>query len=247
MKIRCIVVDDEPIALQKMQKYAEQTPYLEMVAACDNPIEAMRVLSQTNIDAIFTDINMLELNGLDFVSSLSKCPLVVFITAYDKYAVESYRIGAVDYIVKPYGFKEFQRAADRVRMHYQMMRQSQVSGQDNSIFVRSDGKWVHIRTENIRYVQGLSDYLRISLTENAAPIITYGTFAQMKDSLPANFLQVHRSWIVNLDHIKEVERKRIIMDKDTYIPIGESFVEQLMSYLEGRSVGKTGKSPLKAD
>lgn len=247
MKIRCIVIDDEPVALQKMQKYAEQTPYLELVAACDNPIDAIKVLSESDVDAVFTDINMLGLNGLDFVSSLSQCPLVVFITAYREYAVEGFEIGAVDYIVKPYSLKEFQRAADRVRSQYNMMHQYNVSQQNKSVFVRSDCKWIRLEIEDIRYIQGLSDYLRISLGANARQVITYSTFAQIKDCLPPNFIQVHRSWIVNVEHINEIMRNRIILDKDTYIPIGDSYKKDLIAYMQKCAVGKLGNFPQKSD
>lgn len=241
MKIKCIVIDDEPIALQKLQSYVEQTPYLELVAACDNPTDAITVISENDIDAIFTDINMLGLNGLDFVSSLSQCPLVVFITAYHEYAVDSYKVGAVDYIIKPYGYKEFQRAADRVRTQFSLMQQSKASSQNNSLFVRSDYKWIHIKAENILYIQGMSDYLRISLADNPKPLITYATFAGIKSHLPSNFMQVHRSWIVNIDQVKEIERNRIIMDKGVEVPIGNSYKDQLNLFMQEISVGKSGK------
>ncbi|WP_052340659.1 LytTR family DNA-binding domain-containing protein [Bacteroides sp. 14(A)] len=247
MRIRCIVIDDEPIALGKLRKYVGQTPYLELVAACDSPIGAMRVLSEENVDAIFTDINMLGLNGLDFVSSLSKCPLVVFITAYPEYAVDSYKIGAVDYIVKPYGFKEFQRAADRVRIQFELMQRSNATFRDNSVFVRAGCKWVRVRIGDIRYIQGLCDYLRVSLAGSPKPLVIYATFAHMKSCLPANFLQVHRSWIVNVEHIREIERGRIVMDKDMYIPVSDSFKESLALYLQDRSIGKTGSRSKDSD
>lgn len=243
MKIRCIIVDDEPVALQKLQKYVEQTPYLELVAACDSPMVALKVLADNPIDAIFTDINMLGLNGLDFVRSLAKCPLVVFITAYNEYAVDSYKIGAVDYIVKPYGLAEFQRAAERVRVQFELMQQQQIAPRQNSLFVRADYKWVHIKLDEISHIQGMSDYLRISLIDNPKPLITYATFANILSSLPPNFMQVHRSWIVNLDQIREIDHNRIVMDEQTYIPVGDSFKEQLMLYLQGCSVGRQTKKP----
>lgn len=240
MKIRCIVIDDEPVALEKMQKYVGQTPYLELVAACDNPMDALKVLSEEKVDVLFTDINMLGLNGLDFVSSLSQCPLVVFITAYTEYAVDSYKVGAVDYIVKPYGLKEFQRAAEKVRLQYDMMKKSNVTGQNHSIFVRADYKWVNIKTKDICYIQGMSDYMRIFIEGQPKPLVTYATFGHMMDILPSAFLQVHRSWIVNLERIKEIERNRIVMDKDTYIPIGDAYKENLMQYLQKCSIGRQG-------
>lgn len=242
MKIKCILVDDEPVALLKMKKYVEQTPYLELVALCDNPMEAKRIMAETPVDALFTDISMLGQSGLDFVASLPKKPLVVFVTAYMDYAVDSYKIGAVDYIVKPYGLKEFQRAADRLRVQYEMMQQCNASAQSNSIFVRADGKWIRINTDSIRYIQGMSDYLRVYTTESHLPIVTYATFAHMRNSLPAHFLQVHRSWIVNMEQIVEIAHNRIQMDENTSIPIGETYKEDFMSYLQNRSIGKTSKN-----
>ena len=243
MKIRCIVVDDEPVALQKLKKYVEQTPYLDLVAACDTTLEALQVLADSSVDAIFTDINMLGLNGLDFVRSLAKCPLVVFITAYNEYAVDSYKIGAVDYIVKPYGLAEFQRAAERVRVQHELLQQQQAAPRQNSLFVRADYKWIHIKLDDISHIQGMSDYLRITLIDNPKPLITYATFAHILSCLPPNFMQVHRSWIVNMDHIREIDHNRIVVDKDLYIPIGDSFKEQLMLYLQGCSVGRQSKNP----
>ena len=242
MKIRCVVMDDEPIALEKMRTYVEKIPYLELAAACDSPAEAMEVLSQEDVDAIFTDISMPGINGMDFVSTLSSAPLVVFITSYSEYAVESYSVGAVDYIMKPYGMKEFQRAAEKVKMQYENRINSGIPGMGrDSIFIRTDYKWVRVNTSDIRYIQGLSDYLRLSILENDEPLITYSTFANMKSCLPANFIQVHRSWMVNLEHIKEISNSRIIMDKDTAIPIGDSYKGQLLEYLNKCSVGNSSR------
>lgn len=242
MSIRCIVVDDEPVALLKMQRYVEQIPYLELVAACDTPIEAMRVMAENEVDAIFTDINMLGMSGLDFVSTLAHCPLVVFVTAYHEYAVESYRVGAVDYIVKPYGMKDFQRAAERVRVQYELMQQHHATHREDSLFVRADYKWVRIKAEDIRYIQGLSDYLRITLKDASKPLVTYATFGHIMNCLPKNFVQVHRSWIVNMEEVREIERNRIVMDQDTYIPVGDRYKEQLKQYLQRCSIGMTGRT-----
>ena len=256
MEIRCLVMDDEPIALEKMRSYADKIPYLKLVAACGNPLEAMEVMAKESVDVIFTDINMQGLNGLDFVQALSKAPMIVFITSYSEYAVESYKVGAVDYIVKPYGLKEFQRAAERVKTQYELMAGSAaavangaaaagngVAGAQagkGSIFIRTDYKWVRVNTDDIRYIQGLSDYLRISLQGDVKPVVTYATFANMKSCLPPNFIQVHRSWMVNVNHIKEIANSRIVMDKDIYIPVGDSYKGELIEYLQNCSIGKSG-------
>ncbi len=241
MKIRCVVMDDEPIALEKMCSYVEKIPYLELVAACDSPVEAMGVLSREDVDVLFTDISMPGINGMDFVSALPKTPLVVFITSYSEYAVESYKVGAVDYIMKPYGMKEFQRAAEKVRLQFGMQGNNSTPMEGNdSIFIRTDYKWVRVNTSNIKYIQSLSDYLRVSFSNGTEPIITYSTFANMKSCLPNNFIQVHRSWMVNIEHIREISNSRIVMDKDTFIPVGDSYKEQLLDVLDKCSVGKSG-------
>lgn len=242
MTIKCIVVDDEPVALQKMKNYAETVPYLDLVAACNNPIEAIKIISQQHIDAIFTDINMLDLNGLDFVSSLTNCPLVVFVTAYDEYAIDSYKIGAIDYILKPYGFKEFQRAAERVRTQYELMQQNNTARNNNMLFVRADYKWIRIDTNDISHIQSLSDYIRITLSDNEKSLVTHATFANIINCLPSHFLQIHRSWIVNLEHIKEINHNRIVINRETYIPIGETYKEQLLLYLQIHSINKPNKT-----
>ena len=242
MKIRCVVMDDEPIALEKMRSYVEKIPYLELVAACDSPAEAMEVLSKEDVDAIFTDISMPGINGMDFVSSLSSAPLVVFITSYSEYAVESYRVGAVDYIMKPYGMKEFQRAAEKVRMQYEKQINGGIPATVNdSIFIRTDYKWVRVNVSDIKYIQGLSDYLRVSVGGDEEPLITYSTFANMKSCLPKNFIQVHRSWMVNVEHIREISNSRILMEKDVSIPVGDSYKGQLLEYLNKCSVGNSGR------
>ncbi len=236
-------MDDEPIALEKMCGYVDTVPYLELVAACDSPVEAMKVLSKECVDAIFTDISMPGINGMDFVATLSKTPLVVFITSYSEYAVESYHVGAVDYIMKPYGIKEFQRAAEKVRVQYEMQNGNSIAegGSNDSIFIRTDYKWVRVCISDIKHIQGLSDYLRVSVNGEAEPLITYSTFANMKRFLPANFIQVHRSWMVNVEHIKEISNSRILIDKDTSIPVGDSYKGQLLEYLNRCSVGNSSR------
>lgn len=241
MNIRCLAIDDEPLALEKLKNYIGRVPFLELVDICDGPIDAMKVMEKEKVDAVFVDINMPDMNGLEFVESLSQCPLVVFTTAYSEYAVESYKLSAVDYLLKPFGFADFQRAANRLRMLYEYQEQLPVASQTDSVYVRTDYKWVRVALENIRFIQGVGDYLRLYFTDESKPLMTLTTFAQIKKSLPSNFLQVHRSYIVNMEQIQEVERLRIIMDANTYIPVGDAFKDDFIRYLESRSIGKTSK------
>lgn len=244
MKIRCLAIDDEPDALEKLCSYIRHTPFLELVAACEDTIEAMDVMSRESIDAVFIDISMPDLNGLDFISSLSFQPLTVFITAYADYAVESYRVRALDYILKPYGFAEFQRAAGRIAKSFDESAQAAApSEKPTSVFIKTDYRWVRIETADILYIQGYSDYLRFYLRGKPTPILTNSNFASVRKSLPSNFLQVHRSYIVNMDCIAEVERSRIVIDKNTVIPVGDSYKADFLSYLNRFGVSRNKLDP----
>lgn len=241
MNIRCIAVDDEPVALEKLRNYIARIPYLELVAACEGPFEAMQVLAEQSVDAVFIDINMPDLNGMEFIASLTRPPLVVFTTAYSEFAVESYKVDAVDYLLKPYGFADFRRAVDRLLVRFESLSSDKPAARGDSLFVKVDYRWVRIDAGNIRYIQGYDDYLRIYLCDRPGPLLASSTFAAIRTTLPANFLQVHRSYIVNMDRIQEVERARIVMDRETRIPVGDSYKEEFLDYLKRHSVGKEGK------
>lgn len=235
MKLRTLIIDDEPIALEKLRSYVEKVPFLELVASCRNGMEALDFMSGTDIDVVFTDINMPDLNGLDFVESLTVAPMVVFTTAYAEYAVDSYRLQAVDYLLKPYGFKEFQRAANRVFDHFSAKRKT-VSA-DDSIFVKVDYRFVRVKLSDIRYIKGYGEYLQIYLEGVSAPLLTLSSFAAVMENLSDNFLQVHRSYIVNMNRVGQISRSRIVMDADTYIPVGDSYKNGLQEYLSTHAIG----------
>lgn len=243
--IQCLAVDDEPIALEKLQNYILKIPFFDLVAPCEGALEAMKVMSEHEVDAIFIDINMPDLNGLDFIESLPNRPLVVFTTAYTQYAVDSFRVAPVDYLLKPFSFSDFQRSANRIQQQFMMQMQAQKepapAPQSDSLYVKVEYKYIRIDLKDIRYIEGMSDYLRIYLVTEPRPLITHSTFRQIKEYLSPNFLQVHRSYIVNMDQLKEIARLRIMMDKDTWIPVGDLYKDDFMNYLQKRSVGKKEK------
>ncbi len=237
--IQCLAVDDEPIALEKLRNYITKIPYFDLVAVCEDAMEAMKVMNKQEIDALFIDINMPDLNGLDFVESLSKRPLIVFTTAYAQYAVDSFRVAPVDYLLKPFGFADFQRAANRVLQQFNLQMSSNATpAVSNSLYIKIEYKYVRIDQKDIRYIEGMSDYLRIFTTTEAKPLITHSTLRQIKEYLAPNFLQVHRSFIVNMEQLKEIQRMRILMDKETWIPVGDLYKEDFVNYLQSRSIGK---------
>lgn len=251
MKFRTLIIDDEPIALAKLQSYVSKTPFLEVAASCSSGIEAMEIMASDNIDVIFTDINMPDLNGLEFVGSLPHPPLIVFITAYAEYAVESYRHAAVDYLLKPYSLADFQRAANRVLERYTSANSSSASSAESvtappttdadSLFIKVDYRFVRINLNDIRYIKGFGEYLQIYLTDTLQPLLTLSSFAAIKERLSPAFLQIHRSYIVNMRRVSHIERSRVVMDADTYLPVGDSYKPALQAYLSANAIGGTAK------
>ncbi len=236
MKIKTLIIDDEPIALEKLRNYTEKVPFLQLEGVASDGVEAMKILSSTDIDLIFTDINMPDLNGMEMIQALPAPPLVVFITAYSDYAVESYRLSAVDYLLKPYSFSDFQRAANKALQRISLKAASAPGEKDHkhsgSLFIKIDYRHVRVDMRSIKYIKGYGEYLQIFTDSESTPLVTLSSFNAIKERLTDNFIQVHRSYIVNMDKIKEVVRGRVIIDNDTYIPVGDSYRLSLQNYLK---------------
>jgi len=240
--MKVIAIDDEPLALKQLTAYIKKIPFLELAGECQNAIEAKEILENEDIDAMFCDINMPDLNGMDFVKSLAAPPLIVFTTAYSEYAVEGFKVNAVDYLLKPFGLNEFKAAANKLKDRYEMMHSDGHPVQEDSdtnMFLKTDYKVVNVDISDIFYIEGMSEYLRIYFDkEDRKPIIVLMSMKKMEERLPAYFMRIHRSYIVNLKKIKEVNKNRVIMDKDTYLPIGEMYKEAFTAYLNSRFLGK---------
>ena len=238
--IRVLAIDDEPLALQQLVGYIKKIPFFELAAQCQSAIEAREYMDREPVDAIFCDINMPDLSGMEFVRQLPVRPVIVFTTAYSEYAIEGYKVDAVDYLLKPFGFAEFQRAAEKVQgqvLHSSLPQQGGAGG-ESSIFVKTDYKTIRITLSDIRYLEGMSEYLKLYLDSQPKPVITLLSMKKMEDFLPSNFMRIHRSYIVNLDKVQEVNKNRIIMDADTFLPIGDNYKEQFNDYLNSRFLGK---------
>ena len=254
--IRCLAIDDEPLALQQIVAYINKVPFLQLAAQCQSALEARQFLENDTVDAIFCDINMPDLNGMDFVKSLTVPPLIVFTTAYSEYAVEGFKVNAVDYLLKPFGLQDFQRAANRLkdRMRnedHSAAADSAASGNHNSsfpisnsslkedtIFLKTDYRIVKVAISEIRYVEAMSEYLKVWLEGQPKPIITLLSMKKMEERLPDYFMRIHRSYIINLTKIQEVNKNRVIMDADTYLPIGDMYKETFQTYLDTKFLGK---------
>ena len=235
--IRCIAIDDEPLALQQLVAYIRQVPFLELAAHCQSALEARDFLEQNSVDAIFCDINMPDLNGMDFVESLTAPPLVVFTTAYSEYAVEGFNVNAVDYLLKPFGLQKFQRAANRLRERLSVT--APVAEEDDSvIFLKTDHRVVKVSIPDIRYVEAMSEYLKVWIDGQPKPVITLLSMKKMEERLPDYFMRIHRSYIINLNKIQEVNKNRVTLDLNTELPIGDLYKDNLQAYVDTKFLGK---------
>ncbi len=239
--IRVLAIDDEPLALQQLAAYIKKIPFLELTGECQSALDARSIMQNDIVDAIFIDINMPDLNGMDFVRSLAVPPLVVFTTAYSDYAVEGFKVDAVDYLLKPFGMDEFQRACQKLKARYDAAHQSEVSAvdADDAMFLKTEHKVVRISTTDIRYIEGMSEYLKIHLESQPKPLVVLLSMKKMEERLPASsFMRIHRSYIINLKKIQEINKNRVIMDADTYLPIGDLYREALNKYIDTKFLGK---------
>jgi DNA-binding LytR/AlgR family response regulator len=243
MMIRCLAIDDEPLALQQLVTYINKVSFLELAAQCQSALEARQFLEHDTVDAIFCDINMPDLNGMDFVKSLATPPLIVFTTAYSEYAVEGFKVNAVDYLLKPFGLQDFQKAANRLRERMrneklEMRNDDYQTSKDETLFLKTDYRIVKVSIADIRYIEGMSEYLKVWLEGEPKPIITLLSMKKMEERLPDYFMRIHRSYIVNLTKIQEVNKNRVILDANTYLPIGDLYKEAFQAYLNTKLLGK---------
>jgi two-component system LytT family response regulator len=235
MNLRCFAIDDEPLALKQMCSYIEQTPFLELLGGFKDAVTTLEKINELQPDLLFADINMPVLNGMDLVRSLTHPCMVIFTTGYDQYALEGFRVDAVDYLLKPIGYPAFLKAANKaLKLHQAAGKPSPETLQtnDDGLFVKSDYRVVRIRFNEIKYIEGMREYVRIHLTDGK-PVITLLSMKAVEEKLPPKqFMRVHRSYIVNLNKINIIERNRIVFDEDVYIPISEQYKEAFQEFLE---------------
>lgn len=241
MKLTCYIIDDEPLALGLIENYVNKTPFLELTGKFHSAIEASRYLHESLPDVIFLDIQMAELDGLEFAQLIPGKTRIIFTTAFEQYALDSYKVNALDYLLKPFGYSDFLQAAHKALQWHEI--NSKISGdiytnpnKKGSIFVKADYKILQIEIDNILYIEGLKDYVKIYLEDNPKSIISHITMKTMEDMLPSShFMRVHRSYIINTDKIKEIENNRIVFDR-IRIPISDSYKEVFQNFLNKKMI-----------
>ncbi|MDA3890035.1 MAG: LytTR family DNA-binding domain-containing protein [Salinivirgaceae bacterium] len=235
--MRCIAIDDEPLALRQMKSYIEKTPFLSLVAVCESALQALEVLEKESVDLLFVDINMPDLSGMDFVKTLEKGSMVIFTTAYSEYAIEGFKVNAVDYLLKPIGYPDFLQGAQKARDLYELKSAKNTIDTkitDGYLFVKSEYKIVRVNLKDITYIEGMREYVRIHL-DRQKPIMTLLSMKAFESELPkSEFMRVHRSYIVNLNKINTIERQRIVFNGDTYIPVSEQYKERFQQFVDAK-------------
>ena len=247
--IRCMAIDDEPLALRQIKSYIDRIEEAELVAMCSNAIEARQVLERESIDVMFVDINMPDINGLDFVRSLTNAPIVIFTTAYSEYALEGYRLDAVDYLLKPFPFEDFKRAFEKassvVELHKmrreKLSLESEIESADNErekecdyISIKADYKVTLVKYNTIIYAESVGEYVRLHLNDGST-LTTLYRLKNMESALPsANFMRVHRSYIVNLSRVTSYTRGKIYLDNGDYVPVSLNYREAFRDYLASK-------------
>ena len=233
MILKCAIVDDEPLALELLASYVKKIPFLELTGKYGNAIESMNGLNDNPVDLIYLDIQMPELNGLEFARMLPERTRVVFTTAFDQYAIDGYRVNALDYLLKPISYVDFLAAANKALQWFNLIDGQTPADEVKSIFVKSDYKLLQIDLDRIKYVEGLKDYVKIYTDDSPRPILSLMNMKAMEQMLPeSRFIRVHRSFIVQKGKIREIDR---IVFGDVYIPIGDSYKQAFQDFLKSRS------------
>jgi len=231
--INVVAIDDEPLALRQLEMYIAKVPYLRLVAACRSAAEARGYVALA--DALFLDINMPDLSGMEFIKSVPSPPLVVFTTAYSEYAVEGFRVNAVDYLLKPFSFKEFNSACEKLRERMEWKSAASAVQEEEVLSFKADYKIINVETSRIVYVESMSEYLKIHLEGTDAPVIILYSLKRLTEQLsPRRFMRIHRSYIIALDRIAEASRSSVKLKDGTVLPVGEVYRPAFAAYLDTR-------------
>ncbi len=242
MIIKCAVVDDEPLAVELLASYVKKIPFLELCGKYTNATDALHGIGEQPVDLLFLDIQMPELNGLELSRMVPENTRIVFTTAFNQYAVDGFRVNALDYLLKPISYADFLEACNKAMQWFQLVQQSEQQPattapaieEPSSIFVKSEYKLLQIQLDDIRYIEGLKDYVKIYTEQSPRPILSLMNMKAIEQMLPeSRFIRVHRSFIVQKSKIREIERNRIVFG-DVYIPIGDSYKQAFLDFINAK-------------
>lgn len=246
MKLTCAIIDDEPLAISLLESYVNKTPFLCLAGKYNSAVNALPILSKEPVDLLLLDIQMPELSGMEFSRILEADTRIIFTTAFSQYALDSYKVNALDYLLKPISYPDFLKSANKALQWYELLRNNtmepavvppvQEKNEIESIFIKTEYKLMQIELRKILYIEGLKDYVKIFVEGEPHPILSLVSMKTMEDMLPANrFIRAHRSFIVQPEKIKVIERNRIVFGKE-YIPISDNYKQKFMEFLAQRSL-----------
>lgn len=240
MTLSCTIIDDEPLAVRLLESYVAKTPFLALRSTYSSAVEAMEGLTQSPVDLLFLDIQMPGLNGLEFAKITDQHTRIVFTTAFSSYAVEGYKVNAIDYLMKPFGYADFLAAAQKALAYFEAVTPATAASDTDmstadaeSFFVKSDYRIVRLSYRHIIYIEGLKDYVKIYTEGDSRATVALTSMTRMADFLPKNFIRVHRSFIVNMDHVSVIDRGQIVI-ADRSINIGDSYKDAVSDYVGRR-------------
>ena len=235
MTINCAIIDDEPLAAGLLESYVAKTPYLNLTGTYNSAITAMRDLRDNPVPLLFLDIQMPELSGVEFAKILPKDTKIIFTTAFPQYALEGYKVNALDYLLKPISYEDFLRATEKAQDWYNMLQKREAYNDDRIMFIKSEYKLLRVHLDDILYVEGLKDYVRICL-KNGEKIMSLMSMKKLEDYLPSpEFLRTHRSYIVHMPEVRSIDRFRIVFG-DMFIPISDNYKEEVQQYLDNHTL-----------
>lgn len=235
MILKCAIIDDEPLAVELLASYVAKIPFMQLEGKYHNAVDAMNGINDRPVDLVFLDIQMPELNGMELSKLLPEATRVVFTTAFEQYALDSYRLGALDYLMKPISYTDFLEACNKALQWFTLLNdaKNRPANEPTSIFVKSEYKLLQIDLDDINYIEGLKDYVKIYTISRQRPVLSLMNMKAMEQMLPTSrFIRVHRSYIVAKNKIREVERNRIVFG-NTYIPIGDSYKQAFQDFIAG--------------
>jgi two-component system response regulator LytT len=237
MNITCLIIDDEPLAQKLIERYVENTPFLECIGICGSAIEALAFMANHKVDLLLLDIQMPELSGLEFSKNVPKETRIIFTTAFAQYALEGYKVNALDYLLKPFSYNEFYSVAQRAKEWFEANTVNSSNGNSGFIFVKTEYKQLRIDMKDVIYFEGLKDYIKIWIKDQPKPVLTLLSLKALESELdPKQFMRVHRSFTVSLENIRAVERGSVLMSNEVYITIAHQYKSKFQEFISGKSV-----------
>ena len=231
MIINCAIIDDEPLAAGLLESYVKKTPYLNLTGTYNSAIMAMRDLRDNPVPLLFLDIQMPELSGIEFAKILPHDTKIIFTTAFPQYAIDGYKVNALDYLLKPISYEDFLQAGEKAQEWYSIMQKQETYRNDRFMFIKSEYKLLRVSLDDILYIEGLKDYVRICL-KSGERIMSLMSMKKLEDYLPKpEFLRTHRSYIVRMPEVRTIDRFRIVFG-DVFIPISDNYKEEVQQYLD---------------